>query len=234
MPGVRARSQSKVGCETPSTKPNGSTPPMWLVGKTSTIVRPPRSTASRVVRSNAPTRSGFANSMSRICGSRPPTPHRQFAGALAPMSPRRCERFALPAMPSTNSGPESLNNRFLDAESPQSCGGEGNLCRFGDLRGNSVRREIRQRSRPEPAEPGPRRARVGDAQQQIARAGQRAEGGFRDRLNVGAVDVPSRHASKPGHISASQRRISSSLIVAFSKPLRMRVLRARSRAVRPG
>ena len=130
--------------------------------------------------------------------------------------------------------PESLNNRFLDAESPQSCGGEGNLCRFGDLRGNSVRREIRQRSRPEPAEPGPRRARVGDAQQQIARAGQRAEGGFRDRLNVGAVDVPSRHASKPGHISASQRRISSSLIVAFSKPLRMRVLRARSRAVRPG
>ena len=82
------------------------------------------------------------------------------------------------------------------------------------------------------AEKAPRGRRVDDPEEEIGRARQRAEAGVGEGLNVGAVDVAAEHG-RP-QISASQRRISSSLISGFSNPLRMRVLRARSRVVRPG
>src|SRR5574337_330603 len=104
VPGVRALSQSNAGCETPSLNPNGSKPSLAVVGSVAIARRPPPSAARRGSAASSAMRSGAENSMRRTCGSRSPTPHSQYCGALAPMSPSRCERLGLPVMPSTNSG----------------------------------------------------------------------------------------------------------------------------------
>src|SRR5882757_1162530 len=100
------------------------------------------------------------------------------------------------------------------------------LCAIGTV-------QIAKAGRRETAQPLPRGARVIDAQQHVASALERVETGPHQRLDV--VDVDLRpYRGLCAHISATQRRISWSLIVVFSKPLRMRLLRARSCAVSPG
>src|SRR5882724_10218949 len=137
-------------------------------------------------------------------------------------------------------GREPLHNDFANAEREQARRGESDLIRVFDRRSFAIdvlfhAVEIVEIGRSETTQPPARGMRLDNAQQHIPRALERVEGGFGDRLDVAFVDLRSRHCFRFRlHISVSQRRISSSLMIAFSKPLRMRLLRARSRAVNPG
>ena len=213
VPGLRTRSQSKLGCDTPSTKPNGSTPPMSEVGNTSIAASALRSAAARASLTKAAMRSGRGEQHQedmRLALADAPTPvHRRVRANVAEtLRPVGAARHALDELRR-----EALNDRVVHAERPQARGGDRDLRRFGDRASRPARRKVREAGRLEPAEPASRRRRVADPQEEVARAGQRAEGGPGDGLNVGSVDVGACHAAAPvrsRRASVESRRRSSS------------------------
>ena len=155
------------------------------------------------------------NRIRRMCGSLSPMPQSHFPrGVLADVA----QVFAsgscrLPCLRRIRA--KSAPGWFVDVERQQTRGSESDLIRFVDvvfvitpfLLDRSV-----EPGRSKAAQPLPRRVRLANAQQHVTRGCERVESGFGDRLDV--VWCRCRVASLfcRRHISASQRRISSSLM----------------------
>src|SRR5262249_60675662 len=110
---------------------------------------------------------------------------------------------------------------FAHAERAQACRGEGDLHDVVVSLAHAILIEVTNADGRQTPQPLPGGAHVADAQHHVAGALERVEGAPDDRLDIGDVDLEA-YGGVQAHISATQRRSSSSLLTGLSWPLRRR------------